>query len=78
MLDKISRVRIEGSEEKDTNLLDDEEMSLSDKLTLHVKVTPSGSQTDATHAVWSITSGESCVEFDESNTNPKLWTIDEM
>jgi hypothetical protein len=77
VLDKISRVRIEGSEEKDTNLLDDEEMSLSDKLTLHVKVTPSGSQTDATHAVWSITSGESCVEFDESNTNPKLWTIDE-
>ena len=53
------------------------QMSLSDKLTLHVKVTPSGSQTDATHAVWSITSGESCVEFDESNTDPKLWTIDE-
>ena len=77
VLDTINSITIEGSADSDTALIDDEEMALTDTLTLHAKVRPSASQDDAAHAVWSITSGDTRVEFDESQSKPALWTIDE-
>ena len=77
VLDDITSVEIEGSGTNDTNLIEEKEMGLTDQLTLHVNVKPNSSKSEATHAVWSITSGSANVEFGESQASPKLWTIDE-
>ena len=77
VINKVTSVAIEGSDDDNAKLIQDGEMNLGGTLTLHAKVKPS-TVSDATKkaAVWSITSGDSFVEFAQSNASPKLWTID--
>ncbi len=75
VINNVTSVAIEGSDDDNAKLIQDGEMNLGGTLTLHAKVKPS-TVSDATKkaAVWSITSGESFVEFSKSNND--MWTID--